>query len=133
MRRFLFFLAISISTHSLSAVEKQQESFWDYHPIHLGANLIRVGKANVNPRKTGNFDPQTENGNIHFRKSNAFLYMLLPVSQTTYFFPKVEWNTFTLDWNKNTKFRKTHFYYLQFGLTFYSTGLENWRWIARAD
>ncbi len=59
--------------------------------------------------------------------------MLLPVSATTYFFPRVEWNTFTLDWTENPKFNDTHFYYLQFGLTMYSTAIEKWRWIARAD
>lgn len=59
--------------------------------------------------------------------------MLVPVSATSYFFPRVEWNSVTLDWNDNPKFNQTHFYYAQFGLMFYSTGLEKWRWIVRAD
>jgi hypothetical protein len=59
--------------------------------------------------------------------------MLLPISEKSYFFPRIEWNTFTLDWNNNPKFDQTHFYYLQFGLTFYTTALEKWRWIMRLD
>ena len=107
--------------------EEQSHSLWDYHPLHLGANLIRIGGAAVEPKKGD------AGGHLYFRKSNAFLFMLLPVSATTYFFPRVEWNTITLDWNQNPKFRDTHFYYLQFGITVYSTAIEKWRWIGRID
>ena len=107
--------------------EEQSHSLWDYHPLHLGANLIRIGGAAVEPKKGD------AGGHLYFRKSNAFLFMLLPVSATTYFFPRVEWNTITLDWNQNPKFRDTHFYYLQFGITVYSTAIEKWRWIMRVD
>lgn len=102
-------------------------SLWDYYPIHLATNAIRIGKADVEPRKG------PLGGHLYFRKTNATLFMLLPVSATSYFFPRVEWNAFTLNWNQNPKFNETHFYYLQFGLTFYSTAIEHWRWIARLD
>src|SRR3990167_2054888 len=109
---------------SLFGDEAPSYSLWDYHPLHVGGNAIFIGKANVDaPQK----------GHLTFNKSNAFVYMLVPVSQTSYFFPRVEWNTFSLDWNKNPKFNKTRFDYIQFGLTFYSTAVEKWRWILRAD
>lgn len=108
--------------------EEPSKSLWDYYPIHLAGNAIRIGKAEVEPRNSSQ-----EKGHLFFRKTNAVLFMLLPISATSYFFPRVEWNAFTLDWNKNPKFQETHFYYLQFGLTFYTTALEKWRWIARLD
>ena len=114
---FLFFT-------SALAAEESLGSLWDYHPIHAGGNLIRFGSADVDaPQK----------GHLHFRKSNAFLQMLAPISRTSYFFPRVELNAFTLDWNKNPKFNQTHFYYMQFALTFYTTAIDQWRWIFRAD
>jgi hypothetical protein len=58
---------------------------------------------------------------------------LLPINRTSYFFPRVEWNTFGLDWNRNPKFKETRFSYMQFALTFLSIGLEKWRWISRID
>jgi hypothetical protein len=51
----------------------------------------------------------------------------------SYFFPRVEWNTFTLNWNENKKFTQTHFYYVQFALTFYTSAIDKWRWIARGE
>ena len=110
--------------------EKPSESLWDYHPVHLGGNAIFIGKANVKVREDGVF---RENGHLTFNKENAFLYMLLPVSRSSYFFPRVEWNTFHLNWNHNPKFTQDRFNYLQFGLTFYSTGIDKWRWILRFD
>ncbi|MEN9655081.1 MAG: hypothetical protein RL235_1193, partial [Chlamydiota bacterium] len=99
-------------------------TYWDYHPLRLGGNLIHIGKADVD----GPGD-----GNLYFRKSNIYTTILIPVSQSSYFFPRVEWNTVTLDWNNNPKFNQTHYNYVQFGLTFYSTAIEQWRWILRFD
>ena len=100
-------------------------SYWDFHPLHIGDNMIRIGGASV--------DSDDYNGHLYFRKNSAYLNMLVPISRDSYFFPRVEFNNFTLDWNQNPKFNETHFYYAQFGLTFYTTGLEDWRWILRAD
>ncbi|HEX2583264.1 MAG TPA: DUF6268 family outer membrane beta-barrel protein [Chlamydiales bacterium] len=122
MRRFFLLLLLSCSLYSQ---EEQQFSYWDIHPIHAGGNLLRLGQANVTDTDYG--------GDIYYRKSNVFLYMLVPISMKSYFFPRVEWNTFTLNWNKNPKFNQTHFYYVQFALTFYTSAIENWRWIARGE
>jgi len=112
---------------SLCAQEKPSENLWDYHPLHGGGNVIAIGSADVKPRKS----PET--GDLTFNKGNAFLYFLLPVSRTSYFFPRVEWNAFTMNWDKNPKFHETHFQYMQFALTFYSIAVEKWRWILRGD
>lgn len=102
-------------------------SLWDYHPIHVGGNAIFLGNANVD-LKNG-----PHSGNLSFNKENAFLYCFLPINKESYFLPRIEWNTFHLDWNQNPKFTETRFYFVQFALTFLSIGLEKWRWIARAD
>ena len=99
-------------------------SYWDFHPLHIGGNMIRVGGA---PVESG------DSGHLYFRKNNAYLNLLIPIDRHNYFFPRVEFNNFTLDWNQNPKFNETHFYYAQFGLMFYTTGLDDWRWILRAD
>jgi hypothetical protein len=99
-------------------------SYWDFHPLHAGGQIVRVGKADCEGRHPGN---------VHFRKSNAFVTMLIPFDAKNYIFPRIEFNYVTFDWNKNPKFREIHFYYLQFGLMFYSKALENWRWIVRFD
>ena len=119
---FLLFLIPLV----LLAQEEPSESLWDYHPLHVGGNLMRIGKSEVEI-------DGSPNGHLFFRKNNVFVNMLVPVSRTSFFFPRVEWNSFTLDWNKNPKFSETHFYYLQFGLMFYTTAIEDWRWILRAD
>jgi hypothetical protein len=107
--------------------ETQSRSLWDYHPLHVGGNTIYISGAEVQPRKGH------QKGDLHFSKSNAFVFMLLPINEKSYFFPRVEWNTFTLDWDKNPKFNQTQFNYAQFGLTFFTTALDQWRWILRAD
>ncbi|HSX38637.1 MAG TPA: hypothetical protein VLE95_07400 [Chlamydiales bacterium] len=99
-------------------------SYWDIHPLHIGANMIRIGKAAIH---------SNDDGHLYFRKNNAYINMLVPIDRTSYFIPRIEWNNFTLDWNKNPKFKETHFYYAQFSLMFYTTSLEDWRWILRAD
>lgn len=115
-----FFLFASLL--SSQEAEKPSESLWDYHPLHVGGNFINVGKADID-----------KGGNLYYQKANAFLFMLLPISRYSYFFPRVEWNTFRLKWNENPKFNQSRFYYVQFGLTFYSTAIDRWRWILRAD
>lgn len=102
------------------------QSLWDYHPIHIGGNALVIGPASVHV--SGN-----PSGHLVFNKENAFLYMLLPISADSYFFPRVEWNTFEMKWNQNPKFQATRFYYAQFGLTFYTKAMQDWRWIFRAD
>lgn len=104
--------------------EEPSQSLWDYHPIHVGGNLIYIGKADID-------GPQ--HGHLVFQKQNIYLNMLVPISATSYFFPRIDWNHFILDWNKNPKFNETEFQYVQFGLMFYSTSLEKWRWILRAE
>jgi hypothetical protein len=123
MKKTLFILF----TFALCAQDTPSESLWDYHPIHGGGNVIAIGKADVD-LKHG-----SSSGELTYNKANAFLYMLLPISRLSYFFPRVEYNVFTMDWNKNPKFKETHFQYMQFALTFLSNAVETWRWIARAD
>ncbi|PIS02821.1 MAG: hypothetical protein COT85_01965 [Chlamydiae bacterium CG10_big_fil_rev_8_21_14_0_10_42_34] len=120
---FIFF------AFTLCAQEEEGSSLslWDFHPIHAGGNVIAIGKANVD-QKNG-----SRNGEVTFNKANAFLYMLVPIDHYSYFFPRVEYNAFDLDWNENPKFHETQFQYVQFALTFMSIAMEKWRWIARAD
>jgi hypothetical protein len=125
IRKSFFILALS-ALHLIA--DEPEKTYWDYHPIHGGANLIWLGNADVTPKKAHHSD-----GELFFQKSNAFLSMILPVHRTTFFIPKVEWNNFNMSWNKNPKFNKTHYYYLQFALTFFTTAIEKWKWILRAD
>jgi hypothetical protein len=83
-----------------------------------------IGKASVDA---------PEGGHLYFHKQSVVVTMLLPVSTTSFFFPHVGWNGFKLDWSENPKFHETHFNYMQFGLMFYTTAIEKWRWILRAD
>ncbi len=106
---------------------REGKTLWDFHPLHVGGNLIALGKADVD-RKDG---PQ--DGNLVFNKANLFTYFMLPISGCSFFLPRVEWNTFTMDWNHNPRFKETHFHYMQFALTFMSLAVETWRWIARVD
>lgn len=125
MKKLLFVLfAFSLFAQDC---ELESYSYWDFHPLHAGANVIAIGKADVDPKRG------SRDGELIFNKANAFVYMLVPISKVSYFFPRVELTTFTMDWNKNPKFHQTHFHYVQFALTFYSTAVEKWRWIARAD
>jgi len=124
MNKKCFLLAL-IPFCLLGQEKEPSRSLWDYHPIHVGGNILHIGQAEV--------DHTSEGGHLLFNKNNLFLNMLLPISEKSFFFPKVEWNAFTLNWNKNPKFKNTHFYYLQFGLMFYTSAIENWRWILRSD
>jgi hypothetical protein len=127
---FYFLIFMNIGIHLFAQAEDTIEeqtisySLWDYHPLHLGGNLLRIGSATVEA-------PQR--GNLTFQKNNLFLNMLVPVSKRSFFQPRVEWTQFKLDWNENPKFNQTHFNYIQFGLMFFTAALEDWRWILRAD
>jgi len=125
MRRIL---ACMIGAAALCVAEDtdiNSYSYWDFHPLHLGGNVLRVGGAKLT---------HTEEGSrLFYRKTNAFFYMLVPISMKSYFLPRVEWTTFTMDWAKNPKFHQDHFYYAGFSLTFYTTAVERWRWIVRAE
>ena len=105
--------------------EEKSYSLWDYHPIHIGGNFLQIGNASVSKSDGG--------GQLLYQKANAFLYMLLPISEKSYFFPRVEWNTLDFNWNHNEKFHQTRYYFAQFALTFYSTAVDKWRWILRAN
>ena len=107
--------------------ELSPASIWDYHPIHAGGNLIAVGNANVK-QKGGEPD-----GELTYNKANAYAYCFVPISRQSYFLPRVEWNAFTMDWDRNPKFHETHFQFVQFALTFLSTAVEKWRWLGRID
>lgn len=122
MKKILCFLSIL----SLYAQEKEP-SYWDFHPIHVGGNAIAVGKADIDVRGG------SHSGDLTFNKVNAFAYVLLPVSHTSYFFPRVEWNRFTMNWSQNPKFNQTNFEFIQFALTFFSIAVEKWRWISRVE
>lgn len=99
-------------------------SLWDFHPLHMGGNFVRVGKAEVT---------DSPHGNLRFRKSNVFTSMLTPINHKNIFIPRVELYWVTFDWNKNPKFHDTHFHYLQLGLVYYCTAVDRWKWIARFD
>jgi hypothetical protein len=121
-KKYLLFALIPFFLFSQE--EEDSRSLWDYHPLHLGGNILYITQANIDA-------PQ--GGNLLFNKENIFLNMLLPVSEKTFFIPQVAWNRLNVNWNNNPKFNETNFYYLQFALTFYTSALENWRWILRAD
>lgn len=127
---------IALQVAALFAAEELDEpvpdfsefSYWDCHPVHVGADLIRVGQASIDGH--GHSDAS---GHLYFRKTNAFIYGFLPVTKDHILSPRVDWTTFTLDWNQNPAFNTTHFYYMRFALSYYTTALENWRWVMRAD
>ncbi len=121
--RYKSALLFLLSPLGLLLAEEQSFSYWDFHPWRIGGQMLRVGKANCEHRQ----------GHVHYRKSNLFTTILIPVNYDNFFFPRVEFNYVTFDWNKNPKFTETHFYYMQFGLTYYTTALEKWKWIARFD
>lgn len=120
-----YFLPLLLATALWT--QESEPSYWDFHPLHAGGNVIALGQADV---KIKNGPSQ---GELTFNKENLFVSMLVPVSRTSYFFPRVEWNTFSMDWNQNPKFNETRFNYVQFALTFLSIALDKWRWIARGE
>jgi hypothetical protein len=105
--------------------DKPSYSYWDVHPLKVGANGIFIGSASISKAPQG--------GHLSFYKYNGYTTILIPVSKTTYFFPRFEWNSFRLDWNKNPKFSKKDYSYAQFGLTLFTTSIERWRWILRGS
>lgn len=120
-------IACILFAFSLFAQEKEP-SYWDYHPWHVGGNFIRIGNADVKGHRHSE-----GGGHLYYQKANAYTYLIVPISRESFFIPRVEWNTFTLNWNKNPKFHQDHFYYMQFSLTFHSLALDKWRWILRAE
>ncbi len=126
MKKVLLFL-VALALYAQEPEQKKEPSYWDFHPLHVGGNGIAIGKADVKPRKS------EESGTLLFNKVNAFTSIIVPVSRTSYFFPRIEWNAFTMHWDENPKFAESHFQYMQFVLTFLTTSIEKWRWIARGD
>ena len=98
-------------------------TYWDFHPLHAGSNFIGFAPANVTDK----------GGNLTYMKGNAFVTLLVPISETSYFFPRVEYNAFYINWTKNPKFNQKYYTYTQFALTFYSIAIEHWRWISRVE
>lgn len=123
-------LLLTICAFSLFAQEENECEFtyWDLHPLHVGGNLIALGSADVEGHRHAK-----GGGHLTYRKANAYTYMIVPISRQSFFIPRVEWNAFTLDWNKNPKFHEHNFQFMQFSLTFHTTALDQWRWIARAE
>lgn len=107
--------------------QEQEFSYWDVHPIHAGGNAILIGHADVE------YKDGTKAGDLLFNKENVFLYGFLPISKLSFLMPRVEWNTFEMNWDQNPKFNDTRFEFVQFALTFMTLALEKWRWIMRAD
>ncbi len=125
MKKWIFFL---LATHLVAQESQESKSIWDYHPIHVGGNAIFLGRADVERRKGGG-----EDGDVLFNKENVYVYCFVPISKCSFFLPRVEWNTFAMDWNHNPRFQETRFNYVQFALTFLSQALETWRWISRIE
>lgn len=117
----------------LTAAEELDEeipdySFWDCHPVHIGGQAIALGEATVKRRGGGGDD-----GHVYFRRASAFTSLLLPISKEHIFSPRLDWTWVNLDWNNNPAFNTTNFYYYRFALSYYTTAVEKWRWITRAD
>lgn len=121
-----FFVASLLLTRIVLGEEVERNyTYWDVHPLHVGANAIFTGKASVSETPFG--------GDLVFNKEGAFVYMLVPINEKNFFIPRVEWNTFEMKWDKNPKFHDNRFNYVQFSLTFFTNDLDKWRWITRLD
>ncbi len=108
-----------------AANEEATYTYWDVHPLHVGGTVIAMGKADISNT--------SYNGKLRFNKTNASVSLIAPINEKNFFIPRIEWNTFEMNWDKNPKFSTTRFYFMQFGLTFYTNAIEQWRWIARLD
>jgi hypothetical protein len=128
-KRLALFLAM-LGSCPLMAQDGEPHSLWDIHPLHVGAQMIRLGKADCEHDRPNR---REHVGNLHFRKTNAYVSMITPVSRHNIFIPQFQYNYVTFDWNKNRKFNETHFYYLTFDLLFFTTSLDRWKWIFRFD
>lgn len=120
----LLLLLVSFSLFAESLCE-EGKTIWDYHPIHIGGNGIFFGKADLD-RRRGSSD-----GQLTFNKENAYIYTFVPINRCNFFLPRIEYNTFEMNWDRNPRFNETRFQYMQFALTFLTNGLESWRWILR--
>ncbi len=114
-----------LACSALFAEEEKTYTYWDAHPFRFGANAIALGNADVSD--------VPEKGHLNYQKYNVYTTVLLPISKTSYFFPRVEWNYFKLNWDKNPRFSQDTFNYMQFALTYYTTMFEKWRWIMRGS
>lgn len=103
-----------------------QFTYWDVHPLHIGAESLYIGKAGISNDKGAS-------GHLHFHKNMAFLSMIVPVCRTIIFIPRFEYSEMYFDWNKNPKFSQKNFSYLKGGLILYTNELDRWEWIVRAD
>jgi len=131
-RMFIIALLASCISFAEEAAEQKKYTYWDVHPFHLGGNAIWIGGADVSKARANH--PRTPiGGDLQFSKANAFTYVIVPLNQKSFFLPRVEWNGFRLDWNENTKFNQHNFQFAKFALTFYSSQLDKWRWVIRAD
>lgn len=117
-------LACSLSIAAF-ADDERNYTYWDVHPLHVGANAIFIGNASLSKTPLG--------GDLVFNKAGGFVHMIVPVNEQNYFIPRVEWNTFEMNWDQNPKFESTRFDFVQFALTFFTNALEKWRWVLRAD
>ena len=122
----LLLLLVSFSLYAESLCE-EGKTIWDYHPIHIGGNGIFFAKANLD-RRRGSSD-----GQLTFNKENAYVYTFVPIDRCNFFLPRIEYNTFEMNWDRNPRFNETRFQYMQFALTFLTNGLESWRWILRGE
>ena len=113
-QQLLFLSFILFPLFLFAEEETPSHSLWDYHPLHVSAQTLQTAKADVDA-------PQ--GGDLYFGKTMAYVSMIVPITKTSYFIPRVEWVQFALDWDKNPKFDETHFSYTQFALLFYSKGM----------
>jgi hypothetical protein len=120
-----FFLSTLFLQAAFFADEERSYTYWDVHPLHLGANAICLSNASLSGNPYG--------GDLTFNKEGAFVYLLVPINEKNFFIPRVEWTTFEMNWDRNPKFEETRFNYVQFALTFFTNQLDQWRWILRSD
>ncbi len=118
------FLASFLSLSSLHAEEEEHVyTYWEIHPWHVGGQFLRVGKA----------DCRRNQGHMYYRKTQAFTQILLPINYDNFFIPRIEYNNVSFDWSRNPNFNQKNFNVLQSSLAFYTTALDEWKWIARFD
>jgi hypothetical protein len=127
-KRFLIIAALIASTGF--AAEEEQHSLWHYHPLHVGAQIIRTGQSDCYQTKPIHL---VHDGYVRFNKSCVFMTMLAPINRNNIFIPQIQYNFVTFDWSRNPKFHKKDFSYFVFDLLFFSTSIDRWKWILRFD
>jgi len=103
-----------------------QFTYWDVHPLHVGAESLFIGNGDISNGKGAT-------GHLGFSKNMAFVSLLVPVCRTIIFIPRFEYNALYLHWNHNPRFSQTNFNYFKAGLTLFTNELDRWEWIVRAD